>query len=263
MLTKTMPVLVKAVGTDDGLAEGEIEAIVAVFNNIDSYGDKIVPGAFSDDLLAWAQSGDPIPMYWSHRMDDPDFNIGEWTTYKEVAADELGYPHPAGLYMKGKLDLDNEAGKARQSYRLLKGRRVTMFSFAYDVLESGWVETKDDGYWYELRKLHVHEAGPTPVGANQETELLGVKAMTGALMAQVKSGRVLSAKNEESLVAARDAINAVLEAVQGEDSSDEEGKASTTTEAKTEEPSQAKAEELKPGVSVSTLLTRISIMERQ
>ena len=29
---------------------GEIEAVVAVFNNVDAYGDKILPGAFTKSL---------------------------------------------------------------------------------------------------------------------------------------------------------------------------------------------------------------------
>ncbi len=62
MLTKNMPVRVKAAAGD----AGEFEAVVAVFGNIDSYGDVIVKGAFAATLKDWSDSGDPIPVVWSH-----------------------------------------------------------------------------------------------------------------------------------------------------------------------------------------------------
>lgn len=189
MLTKSAPVKIKA-GEADGIAEGQFEAIVSVFGNVDSYGDVVVKGAFADDIAAWAAAGDPIPMYWSHRMDDPDMNIGHVLEAKET--DE-------GLWVRGQLDLE-AGGKAAQVYRLMKGRRVTQFSFAYDIVEAGWAKSEELGEYFELRRLKVHEVGPTPVGANQATELLDVKSLE-RLEASLRSkaGRVLSAKNEAAL----------------------------------------------------------------
>lgn len=163
MLTKAAPVRVKA-GEQDGLGEGQFEAVVSVFGNVDSYGDVVMPGAFADDLLAWEKSGNPIPVLWSHLSHDPDYHIGHVVEAKETAE---------GLWVRGQLDLD--APKANQVYRLLKGRRVTQFSFAYDVLDAAYAE-RDGEKVYELRKLKVYEVGPTLIGANQETRLIGVKA---------------------------------------------------------------------------------------
>lgn len=242
---KSCPVKVKAAGAPDGLEDGQFEAIVSVFGNKDSYGDIVVPGAFTDTLAEWAAKGDPIPVYWSHRMDDPDFNIGWVLEAKEV--DE-------GLHVKAQLDLEDSA-KAAQVYRLLKGRRVTQFSFAYDIDEAAWVE-KDGESWYELRKLSLHEVGPTPIGANQETELLAVKAAAQhaeQYVAGVKAGRVISAKNETTLREAQasleDAaaqIKSVLSALEPADGNDGKAKADEpakdeeltveTLEAKSEEP---------------------------
>lgn len=163
MLTKAAPVRVKA-GEQDGLQPGQFEAIVSVFGNVDSYGDVVMPGAFADDLLAWEKSGNPIPVLWSHLSHDPDYHIGHVVEAKETAE---------GLWVRGQLDLD--APKANQVYRLLKGRRVTQFSFAYDILDAAYAE-RDGEKVYELRKLKVYEVGPTLIGANQETRLIGVKA---------------------------------------------------------------------------------------
>lgn len=242
MLTKTCPAKVKAAGEQDGLEDGQFEALVSVFGNRDAYGDVVMPGAFKDTLADWAASGDPIPVYWSHRMDDPEMNIGTVLEAKET--DE-------GLWVKAQLDLDDDARKSRQVYRLLKGRRVTQFSFSYDVDEGGWAKHEnEDREVYELRKVKLHEVGPTPIGANQETELIAVKHLaehTTRLAADAKAGRVLSAKNENILREARDQLSAattqiddVLKALEPADDDTKngttDGKATASPPAKDEEP---------------------------
>lgn len=261
MLFKSCPVKVKAAGEVDGLEEGQFEAIVSVFGNKDSYGDIVQPGAFADTLKEWEASGNPIPVYYSHRMDDPDFNIGHVVEAKET--DE-------GLWVKAQIDLDPEAKKAAQVYRLLKGRRLTQFSFAYDIIDGGW-ETKGEEEFYALRKLKVYEVGPTPIGANQETELLGVKSAAehaAKFAADVKAGRVLSAKNEStlreaaaSLDAASKSITDVLAAVS--DGEDQGKNAQPAGPAKDEEPSGAKSEEPSSTRPADAYLAVISISERE
>lgn len=230
--------MVKAAG--DGLADGQFEAIVAVFGNVDLGGDRIVLGAFADSLKSWEASGDPLPVLWSHRSEDPDFNIGQALEAKELAPGDPLLPESlkalGGLYIKAQLDLD--APKAQQVQRLLKGRRVTQFSFAYDIVEAESI-IADGDHIFELRKLNVLEVGPTMYGMNPATDLIDAKALA-ELASEVKSGRVLSAKNEEALKAARDAIDGVLKAL--EDSQDD-GKRTATPPSVTgtEEPSGAKA----------------------
>jgi HK97 family phage prohead protease len=254
VLFKSCPVKVKAAGEADGLEDGQFRAVVSVFGNKDSYGDIVVPGAFADTLAAWKSKGDPIPVYWSHRMDDPDYNIGYVLDAEET---------DKGLEVLAQLDRDDDAKKARQVNRLLKGRRVTQFSFAYDIDEAAWVE-KDDDYWYELRKLSLWEVGPTPIGANQETELIAAKSAAEhaeRFAAAVKAGRVLSSKNEttlreavESLDAASKSITDVLAAV-GEESNDEKAKARGAAkdedrEVKSEEPSRPSPSDLSALLSI-------------
>lgn len=255
MLVKSCPLAsLKAVGDP---AEGVFEAIVSVFGNKDSYGDVVVEGAFVDTLAEWKASGDPIPVYWSHRMDDPDFNVGYVLDAKEVKA---AGATPAGLWIRGQIDLD--APKAAQVHRLMKGRRVTQFSFAYDVLDSGWAKSEELGEYLELRRLHVHEVGPTPIGANQSTELLAVKSATAAAqhaLAGVKAGRVLSTKNETTLRNAYEAIGTVLAAVAGTDEDQE--KASGTGPAKDEEPRGAKSEEPSRNPSVENLARSLQLAD--
>lgn len=191
---------VKAVGTADGLKEGQYRAVVSVFDVEDSWGDVVVPGAFTETLAEWASSGDPLPVIWSHDWRNPFAHIGVVLEAKET---------DKGLEIVGEILDRDENPTAARVYGLLKGRRVTQSSFAYDVLDSGWA-TRDGNEVYELRKLKLHEVGPCLLGVNQDTELLDVKA--ASIAAQVKAGRVLSTTNYDRLTAARDSITEVLEA---------------------------------------------------
>lgn len=161
---------VKAI--DDADAPGTFEAIVAVFGNVDSVGDKILPGAF-DDWLANCKTTGYAPIVFSHQW--RTVPIGVHLDMKAV--DE-------GLYVKGRLFVaDGEDHDiARQVYTAMKATdpfgksALREFSFAYDILEMAEVKTEEDGWIWELRKLAVIEAGPCLKGANDATRLVGVKA---------------------------------------------------------------------------------------
>jgi len=183
MLTKSFPALVKAADTDEGLAAGEFTAIVSVFNNVDVYQDKVLPGAFTDSLTAWKASGDPIPVIWSHKWADLDAHIGVVVDAEELQPGDSRLPQAlaelGGLWVRGLLDVnDADAPSAKKVYRLMKGRRVKEFSFAYNVDEQAWVQPEgDERSFMELRKLSLLEVGPCLFGANPATELLDVKAL--------------------------------------------------------------------------------------
>lgn len=163
MATKAQAVALKSAPSD----EGQFEALVAVFNNIDSYGDVILKGAFADTLKEWGDSGYPVPVVWSHDKDDPFSHIGVVTEAKET---------DTGLLVKAQLDLDNP--KAAQVHKLLKGGRVKEFSFAFSYAMEDVNPAKRDGVEVrELKKLKLYEVGPTMVGANPSTQLIGVKSL--------------------------------------------------------------------------------------
>lgn len=173
MKTKNMPAsYAPAVDAD---AAG-FEAIVAVFDNKDLGGDVIRRGAFADSINAWQASGDPIPVYWSHRLDDPNYCIGSVIEIAELAPGDKRIPAWAnswiqdhgGLWVRADLDTD---GKAAQVRHLLKNRRVKQFSFSYDIVSAR--PGPDDTT--ELLQLSLYEVGPTPLGMNPLTELVGAK----------------------------------------------------------------------------------------
>ena len=231
---KAAPLKVKAAGPDDGMEEGQFQAYISVFGNTDSYGDIVHKGAFTRTLGEWAEKGNTIPVLWGHDMNDPFANIGG-----VLSAEEDDY----GLKVTAQLDLENPT--AAQVYRLAKGRRTTSCSFAYSVRDG---EKSDDGF--HLKDLDLYEVSIVQVPANELAEITMVKSAVDAL---AKAGRVLSAKNEQSLREARDSIDSVLSSL-GDDgdgkSSQPAGisqreKASGNAEAKSgasdEEPTVAKS----------------------
>ncbi|MFE1111219.1 HK97 family phage prohead protease [Streptomyces rochei] len=237
---------IKAAGTHEGTDEGVFEAIVAAYN-LDSVGDRITPGAFAETLAEWKGRGDPIPVLWSHMSHDPEYHIGEVLEAEE---------RPEGLWVKARIDLD--ATKAAQVYRLLKGRRVTQFSFAYDVEEGSWVEQKDGPGFYELRKLKLYEVGPTLIGANQATELLDVKsAVTADLLPDLskvqetletlKAGRTLSAQNEQKVRDIARLATELLDSLPSSDDTSQDAEKATPAppaDASPQDAPEAKADQL-------------------
>lgn len=245
---------------DTALKDGEFEAIVSAYN-VDSVGDQIMEGAFSKSLEKWKGSGDPIPVIWSHDHGNPDAHIGVVLDSKEIPGQ--------GLWVKGLVDMDQPY--AAQVYRLMKSRRVTKFSFAYDMIDP---EENDKG-GFDLKELDLWEVGPTLIPANDQTNLLAIKNLmtnegvdlrelaamlrelrkTGGAPALLgsKAGRVLSAKNEttltEALATISDGVNkikGVLSAVSGGDDTGKDAKPAGSAEKLVEGKATAVAEDPKP-----------------
>lgn len=240
MRHKVARIKIKAVGAEGGLEEGQFLGYASVFDNVDLYGDVVRKGAFTRTLKEWAARAESavIPLLYGHDTKDPNNNIGHIV---EAAEDDHG------LLVKGQIDL--EGGNGPQVYRLVKGRRLSEMSFAYDV-EDGGFQKEGDLEFYELRDLDLFECSLVPIGANRETELLAVKDLAAQVdrwAVATKAGRVISAKNEGVLKEAQaliaDAANRLAEVLSAVADSEEE-KASDTKPVKTaEEPCGAKAAE--------------------
>lgn len=153
-------------GTDDGLGEGEFIAYASVFGNVDSAGDVVQRGAFAKTIEAWAKSGNTLPILYGHDAKNPHMNVGGVVSMVE---------DDRGLKVHGKLDLETDTGA--QVYRLIKGRRLSQLSFAYDEIRTRPVKGDPRlGSYKSLDELHVHEVSLVPVGANRETAVLAVKS---------------------------------------------------------------------------------------
>ena len=176
MQSKIVQIKIKAAGESEDGKVGRFTGYASVFGNVDSYGDRVVKGAFEETLQEWAskteKSGLVIPLLYGHDMTDPNNNIGH------VMAEEDDH----GLKVEGEIDL--EGGNGPQVYRLIKGGRLGQMSFAYDILDGKKIEDGSDeqisaNHLLDLLKLKLYEVSLVPIGANQETELLEVKSVLG------------------------------------------------------------------------------------
>lgn len=55
--------------------EGTFEGYGSIFGNLDSYGEKVMPGAFAESLARHKREGTKPLMLWQHNPDQP---IGVW-----------------------------------------------------------------------------------------------------------------------------------------------------------------------------------------
>lgn len=254
MHTKQLDCAFKTAEDDTSLKEGEFLAYPSTFTRTpDSYGDIVAKGAFADTIKTWKESGNTLPVMYGHRMDDPDYNIAGVT---DMGEDDHGW------WIKGTFDMDSP--KAAQVYRLLKAKRLSQLSFAFDIDDEATVKLADGTKANELRKLTVYEASFVPVGANQDTSVVDIKA------AGIKSGRVLSAKNASMLQGIADSLTKAAEEITDfldQTSSDPDVRENQSDDAiahadggaKTEEPIVAKAEELTAEAAREALKLAIEI----
>jgi len=170
---------VKAVGDK----KGTFEAVVSVFGNVDSYGDRMVKGAFSRTL---AEKGMP-PIVWSHEWQVPPIGSVESAT----ETDE-------GLLIKGRLFTapDDDHAVARQVYTAMKAGALKEFSFGYRTVESKDI-TEEGKSVREIHDVDLFEVGPTLMGANDQTRLVGVKAMERVVADEIKTSAAPAAKEQE------------------------------------------------------------------
>lgn len=228
----------KADGDDSELGDGEFIAYPSTFTREpDCYGDVVAKGAFDKTIKEWQESGNTLPVLYGHRMDDPDYNVG--------GVDAMG-EDDHGWWIKGHFDMDSP--KAAQVYHLIKEKRLSQLSFAFDVMDEGEVELDAGTKANELRELKVYEASFVPVGANQDTSIVDVKDA----LRQIKAGHALSQKNLDilsqiasDLTEQATKLKDFVTENQSDDNNNQsdDAKASETGEAKNEEPAGAKSEE--------------------
>ena len=259
IVTKSLtvkPIQSKAAESDDSdLEEGEFWAYASVFGVKDLDGDVVSPDAFEKTLAAWKSSGNLVPMLWGHNTSDPDMNLGDFPV---TEVDDHG------LRVKGRIDL--EGPKGPQTYRLIKGGRVRQLSYSYRITKGEYVipqgeDNAGKDSYFRIDEVELFEISLVQIGANQETEILAVKAATGALCA--KAGRALSAKNEEALRGALVQAEEVVTALKGvlpdqvpedeEDQGKTSGKEPPSGATEMKSPSQSDVATLSPSVDLALM----------
>ncbi len=130
-----------------------IKGYASVFNGVDSYGDKIIPGAYSKTLVDRSR---PVLMRWNHYGPI----IGKWLEIKE---DE------SGLYVEGELTpkhsvADNVAAS-------LKHGAVNGLSIGFMIKEEN-----QDGVIRELKEIELIEISVVEEPADNMARIAQVKS---------------------------------------------------------------------------------------
>ncbi|MCE7028932.1 HK97 family phage prohead protease [Jiella avicenniae] len=143
---------------------GHFSGYASVWDVVDSYREKVAPGAFVASLAETAAKGRTLPILWQHRTDEP---IGQWDVLKE---------DQHGLYGEGTLWLD-EAPYARLAKRGMGAGAITGLSVGYYVKDSSFDETTRIR---TLKQVDLVEASIVTTPANDEARVDTVKAKLAA-----------------------------------------------------------------------------------
>ncbi|WDR00882.1 HK97 family phage prohead protease [Devosia sp. J2-20] len=133
---------------------GVFEGYGAIYGNVDSYGDMIMPGAFAKSLAAHKAAGTLPVMLWGHDSSRP---IGRWL---EVREDSFG------LFVRGQCNLETTAGKDAQAH--IANGDVTGMSIGYRLPDGGW--HRDEGVT-KLTEIDLKEVSVVAIPANDRARV--------------------------------------------------------------------------------------------
>lgn len=177
---------------------GEFAGYAAVFGNIDSHGDVIVPGAFSETLAEWGRRGRLPSMKLMHGtainpFTGDDLPIGKWIEMREDGR---------GLFTKGRLSgLDTDHG--RRIYGLMKDGILDGLSIGYKAKRS----TRLSGpAKRQLDVISLLEVSLVDEPSNDRSRLTSVKSLEGLSVSEIRD---LEAALREKGLSRTDAVKAI------------------------------------------------------
>lgn len=138
-----------------------VEGYASVFNNVDSYSDIVMPGAFAKSI-----KGRKPAMLWQHNSDQP---IGVWDEMEE---------QKKGLFVKGRI-LPTTHGN--DAYTLVKEGAVSGMSIGYAARK--W-ETDSEKGIRKLTEVELYEVSLVTFPANEKAQITRVKALNGTFMTE-------------------------------------------------------------------------------
>ncbi|ARS51508.1 HK97 family phage prohead protease [Kushneria konosiri] len=131
----------------------------SVFGNADSYGEVVMPGAFSKSLERINANGRKVPVLWQHRQGEP---IGVYTKLEE---------DDRGLYVEGRL-LKDSVRQAGEAHALMQAEAVSGLSIGYYVMDDTFDEVDRVR---RLKELDLMEISLVTFPANDEARIEAVK----------------------------------------------------------------------------------------
>lgn len=141
---------------------GEFSGYASVFGVLDSYGDVVMPGAFTATLDDHKKNGTSPALLWQHNFDEP---IGTMTAEQD----------DTGLKIDGKLVLDTQRG--REAYALLKAGALDGLSFGFIVTDR---EYRDDGVRL-VKSVDLWESSLVTFGANSLARVTEVRSQSSEI----------------------------------------------------------------------------------
>lgn len=144
-----------------GDAQGAFDGYASVFNNVDSYGHRTQPGAFTASLAQWRAEGALPPLLWSH---DPAEPVGRIVELREDAT---------GLFVRGQFNLATQGG--RDAHAHVKAGDINGLSFGFRVSEGGAQRNADGAI--VLTAIDLLEVSVVAMPANRRARITGVKAL--------------------------------------------------------------------------------------
>lgn len=139
--------------------DGTFAGYGSVFGTIDSYRERIAPGAFKASLKAHKQAGTMPSLLWQHDARQP---IGVYTSMRE---------DDHGLYVEGQLAMDTQQG--REAHSLLKLGALNGLSIGF---MTGEANEGDDGI-VTLTEVDLWETSLVTFPANTDARVTAVRAM--------------------------------------------------------------------------------------
>lgn len=169
LLRKTISLPDSELEIGDG--NGVFSGYACKWGGVDSYGDTILPGAFTDSLRS------ALPkMFFNHSWDMP---IGKWTTAKE---------DKSGLFVTGELTPDLDC--AEDVYAALKHGTLDGLSIGGYLKSGDYTETETGRTIHKWSNLMEISPVVFPADANARIDLQSVKSMDfEALLPECKTER--------------------------------------------------------------------------
>ena len=205
--------------TDSGLIT-ELTGYCAAFNNVDSQGDIILPGAFAQTIAERVTAG-KVKLLADHLW-DTEHVLGTW---REASEDDYG--------LKFRAEVDSDPDAQRLVGKVQRGH-VDGLSIGYETMQAvePTAEQQQRGAWRVLAAVKLYEGSITPFPANEGATVLGVKdhsavtrevgqamQLLQAALKHGKAGRRNSATDEQRIRSALALLTELLDSVSDDDAS--------------------------------------------
>jgi len=140
--------------------DGTFSGYGSVFGVLDSYGDKVAPGAFKASLAKHKANGTRPKLLWQHKQDQP---IGFWEELRE---------DNHGLFLQGKLLIQDDP-VARRAYAHLKAGSIDGLSIGFMTVKA---DRDEKGATRTVREVDLWEVSVVTFPANGASRASEIRA---------------------------------------------------------------------------------------